>query len=226
MRNTEPHLTHPSPHPTALTTLTQTVKKRPQNSIDSFLTLPPIYSVEWHAMNHSIQDFLSDIVVKTCKYCSNSRVAGQDVFLVLSPKEIGSYGIQYLTHIFHPITLLRWHTFNMEARCNHLHPQGWQTSLPWEFISSDFSTLSGGKMLKRLSFPNLNHYLTRTDSQHRFRKQKSATLDQIPLTRKVIAGFNQQKPSISTILKAIDLPKTFDTVDQRLLLQSTLATKS
>ena len=80
------------------------------------------------------------------------------------------------------------------------------------------------KVLERLLLPALEGSLHLADSQHGFRKMRSTTSALLPLTQKVAAGFNQNKPPLRTVAMAIDHSKAFDTVNHTKLIEAISAT--
>jgi hypothetical protein len=67
--------------------------------------------------------------------------------------------------------------------------------------------------------PSLMSSLQAAPSQHGFRPDRSTTTALLPLCQQISEGFNATKPASRSAFVAIDISKTFDTVDVTLLLQ-------
>jgi hypothetical protein len=61
--------------------------------------------------------------------------------------------------------------------------------------------------------------LVPADYQHGFRPMRSTMTTLLPITNMITEGFNQKEPPLRTVLVALDLSKTFDSVDTSLLLE-------
>ena len=74
------------------------------------------------------------------------------------------------------------------------------------------------KVLESLILPTINKYLQPAPDQHSFRQEHSTTSALLQLTTDIAMGFNQRKPSDSTVCVAVDLSAAFDTVCHSKLL--------
>lgn len=74
------------------------------------------------------------------------------------------------------------------------------------------------KVFERLLLPFINEALPRAKKQHRLAPAHSTVTALCPLVKKVAQGFNQKKPPVRTATVAVDIAKSFDSVDHNLLL--------
>ena len=93
------------------------------------------------------------------------------------------------------------------------------TRRPWQQLSPHLHSLPVVKVLERLLLPELRR-LPLSNTQHSFRPHRSTTTALLPLTHKVVSGFNQQLPPHRTVTVSLDFSKAFDTVNHTTLLAS------
>ena len=74
------------------------------------------------------------------------------------------------------------------------------------------------KVLERLILPELVADLPLSKTHHGFHKNRSITSTRLPLTHKVIEGFNRETPPSRTVDMTIDFSKAFDTCNHTNLL--------
>ena len=157
--------------------------------------------------------------MKAIKQSSNSIAAGPDRLTMLHLKHPDPRSYEFLTHLFNlslysaDITSI-W----MRATLIPIPKTGKLRHLTsYRLISLLCPSI---KFRERLLLPALEVSPRFTSSQHRFCKVRSNTSALLPITLKVVAGFNKNKPPLPTIAMAIDISKSFETVNHTKLIEA------
>ena len=171
-----------------------------------------------HLIDFTLSAFTTKQIVKAIRQSSDSIPAGLDGLTKLHLKHLGPRSHAFLTLLFN-FSLLLAVIPSIRMRANpHPYAQGCQTSPPWISYQLIFILCPCIKVLERLLLPALECSLRLANSQHGFRKMRSTTTALLRLTQKVAASFNQNKPPLRTVMKAIDLSKAFDAVNHTKLI--------
>ena len=156
------------------------------------------------------ESFTSDQVNSAMKSYRSSRAYGHDSLSIFHLKNLGALATEHLTSLY------------SDSLKSCRLPSIWKTSLvipipkPGKDSSqcTSYRPVSAAKVLKALTLPSINKFLSPPKYQHSFRPKHSTTSALLQLT----TGFNQGKPPCRTVGVAIDLTAGFDTVSHDILI--------
>ena len=145
-----------------------------------------------------------------------STAQGPDGLTMLHLRQLGPHGLAFLTELF-----------NLSIAGINI-PVIWKNSViilksgkPREQIRSyrPISLLCPPmKILERLLLSSVEELGTRP-SQHGFKPRHSTASALLPISARVVSGFNQLKPPSRTINIVVDISKAFDTISHRLIIE-------
>ena len=177
-----------------------------------------------HPIDHTLSAFTTEQVVKAIKQSNNLIAAGSNGLSMFNMKHLGLRGHAFLLHLFN----LSKQTANIPSICKQaalmLIPKAVKPRHLRTFCRPIFPLYPSKKVLERLLLPALEGSLRLAGSQPGFRKMSSTTSALLPLTEKVAASLDLNKPPLRTVTIAIDLLKAVKTVNHTKLIEAISAT--
>ena len=147
----------------------------------------------------------------------SSTAKGPDGLTVLHLRHLGEHGLAFLTEVFNLSVVgvdipTIWKNSDKIQILKAGKPQDEGRS--YRPISLLCPTV---KILERLLLPSIIEALGTRPFQHFFKPRCSTTSVPLPISARVVSGFNQLKPP--SIAIAVDISKAFGTVSHRLLIE-------
>ena len=158
-------------------------------------------------------------VIKALKKVRNSKTTGPDGITMIHLKHLGPKANEHVTS-----------TFNLSLSRSQI-PAIWKTSIIIPLLkpvkptnkSASYRPISlfcpAVKILEKCLLPILQEHLKTAKHQYGFRPRHSTVTALNELSTAIADGFNQQKPAARTVLVALDLSKTFNSVCHVTLLK-------
>ena len=152
------------------------------------------------------------------KKAKNSKALGPDGLSPIMLKNLGPYGIKFMTIMFNKCIATStipsiWKIAKIIPLLKPGKPIDQGTSYrPVSLLSP------AAKTIESLLLPYVTAAISLADHQHGFRKGRSTTTALQSIIDHINKGLNRKKPVHRTVSVAIDLSKAFDTVNHHLLL--------
>ena len=177
---------------------------------------------------HSIQGYnitlTTSHVQEAIKQSKNNNSQGPDKLNIRHLKQIGPLGLAFLTSMFK--TALNKniipHTWKLAIIVPILKPK--KRHKQGCLIQAHIPPLSNATTLEKRNLPYITANIPNTPMQHGYKTQHSTVTALHTLNHTVANGLNQMAPPARTITVALDMSKTFDTINIHTLIRKLLKT--
>ena len=147
-----------------------------------------------HPLNRNFIPFSPELVGKAIKASGNYTTPGPDQLNIYHLRHLGEKGMKYLCFLFN-LSLQRadipaiW-----EEATRVANPKPGKLTDQGSFYRPISRISPIVKVLERLLLPEITLCLSLSNTQHGYRKGRSTTSALLPLTQRLAAGFNENRP--------------------------------